>query len=306
MTKGLLWFIIFLIVNLIITVGYLIIGLFLEKVERRLLIIRSIIMFCAPGVGALLFLLGWVSYRIFFREAVDLSDVVFSKDREKEIIRTNEEQDRNVVPLEEAIEITSNTELRNLVMTIAQGDVERSLASISLALNSKDSETAHYAASVLNETLNDFRLEVSKQYQDVQKRDEYLEMKAKDLMRYLNKFLEQKVFVEVEQKSFVAMLENTASILFEEKPECFSSEMFEIVSLRLLEIEDYNRSEMWSNRSVAMFPNSLSSYTSQLKLYFNSNQRDKFFTVLEALKKSSVVIDKETLKLIRTFEKPME
>lgn len=302
MSKYLIWFIIFLIVNLIVTALYLIIGLFSEKTDRRLIIMRCIVMFCAPGVGALLFFLSWLSYMIFFREEVDLSDVVFSKDREKEIIRTNEERDRNVVPLEEAIEVTGNTELRNLVMSIAQGDVEKSLASISLALNSEDSETAHYAASVLQETLNEFRLKVSKDYQVVQRRGENIAEEATDLARYMNKYLAQKVFTDMEQKSFVGMLENVVTILHEEKPEAVTSELYEMVAMRLLEINEYEKCEVWANRSMDMYPNTLSSYTNKLKLYFNSENKNKFFMTLEDLKKSSVIIDKDTLALIRTFQ----
>ena len=43
------------------------------------------------------------------------------------------------------------------MMNVVRGDVEESLASIALALNSDDSETSHYAATVLRDVLNDFR-----------------------------------------------------------------------------------------------------------------------------------------------------
>ena len=67
----------------------------------------------------------------------------------KNNVRAEEERESNLVSLEEAIEITNDTELRSLMMNVVRGDIQQFLSSISLALNSEDTETAHYAASVL-------------------------------------------------------------------------------------------------------------------------------------------------------------
>ena len=48
--------------------------------------------------------------------------------------------------------------------------------------------------------------------------------------------------------------------------------------------------------------NSLATYSCFLKLYFSSGQREKFFATIDDLKRSSVVIDRETLELIRVFQ----
>ena len=45
----------------------------------------------------------------------------------------------------------------------------KSLRTISLALNGEDSETAHYAASVLRDELNNFRSTVQKLYVEIKK-----------------------------------------------------------------------------------------------------------------------------------------
>ena len=48
------------------------------------------------------------------------------------------------------------------MLNVIRGDLQDSLESIALALNSSDSETSHYAASVLRDELNDFRVNVQK------------------------------------------------------------------------------------------------------------------------------------------------
>lgn len=46
------------------------------------------------------------------------------------------------------------------MLNVIRGDYQNSLSSINLALNSEDSETAHYAASILQDVLNNFRSQV--------------------------------------------------------------------------------------------------------------------------------------------------
>lgn len=48
-------------------------------------------------------------------------------------------------------------------------------------------------------------------------------------------------------------------------------------------------------------PDCLASYTCRLKLYFAMKNRDAFFDTLAALKQSNVVIDRDTLELIKVF-----
>ena len=49
------------------------------------------------------------------------------------------------------------------------------------------------------------------------------------------------------------------------------------------------------------YPDELASYTCRMKLYFAEQNREKFFETLETLKRSDVLIDNETLELIRIF-----
>ena len=77
---------------------------------------------------------------------------------------------------------------------------------------------------------------------------------------------------------------------------------FEAISLRLLEIEDFENCKKWCIRAAKQYPKSLSSYTCQLKLYFSNGDKEEFFRVLSELRSSNIVIDNETLELIRVFQ----
>lgn len=80
-----------------------------------------------------------------------------------------------------------------------------------------------------------------------------------------------------------------------------TSDRMEKVALRLLEIKNYERCEVWCNRIVEMYPDTLAAYSTRLKLFFNSGRKDEFFEVINGLKKSNIVVDAETLELMRVF-----
>ena len=288
-------------VNLLIVVLYLVWNYTRKKGRRKGCLLRAGVMLLCPVAGPVFFLLSNLFFVFFFSEPVDLEDVIFSKERVRTFVHAEEERERNMVPLEEAIEITDKEELRNLMFNVVRGDIRKSLSSIALALNSEDSETAHYAASVLQDALNDFRFHVQKQYKAILEGDENRLVYAEMLVDYMNEVLEQRVFTDMEQKSFVDILNQVCEIIYKEKREQMTSAMYEAVSLRLLEIQDYDGCAKWCERAEYQYPNTLATYTCQLKLYFSSGQKRKFFAVVEELKKSPVVIDSETLELIRVF-----
>lgn len=301
MTSDLKGLILLFIINILIVIFYLVWNYIRKKEGKAGVWIKAALMILCPAVGAVFIFLGYVLFKLFFSQAMDLEDVIFSKDRVETYLHADEERERNMVSMEEALAVTDKENLRTLMMNVVRGDFRNSLASISLALNSEDSETAHYAASVLQDALNDFRANVQRKYQEIQKEDENQAACAADLIGYMNQVLEQQVFTEMEQKSMVGQMDEAAEILYRKDWERMTSSSFEAVSLRLLEVKDYEKCRKWCDRAAKQYPGVLATYTCQLKLYFSMEDKESFFRVLEELKNSSVVIDNETLEMIRVF-----
>lgn len=124
---------------------------------------------------------------------------------------------------------------------------------------------------------------------------------AAELIDYMNQVLEQKVFTRLEQKSMTDLMEQVCEILYKEDKEKMMSSHYEAVSMRLLDVRDYEKCRKWCERAAVQYPGVLSSYTCRLKLYFSCEDRENFFQVLDELKKSNIVIDNETLEMIRVF-----
>lgn len=300
MTQEGLIFGLILLVNTLAAIIYLVWNIVKRKKSREYWIKAGVMLLC-PVAGILLFALSQVAYKLLFFQEVDLEDVMFSKERVKIFMHADEERERNMVPLEEALAISDKESLRGLMLNVIRGDIHKSLAAISLALNSEDSETSHYAASVLQDELNGFREKVQRAYREIQKNGRYQAEYAAMLIGDMNQVLEQQVFSEVEQKSMVDILDKTCEILYRKNQSKMSSTAYEAICLRLLEVREFESCEKWCSRQVEQYPESLASYTCQLKLYYASGKREKFFQVLERLKESECIIDNDTLELIRIF-----
>lgn len=303
MIRHLKVFLVFLVLNTMIASIYLVWGVIRssEKGQWKNYLFKAEVMLFCPGVGPMFFFVSNLIYKIFFRKAVDLADVIFSKERVTTFKRADIEAEGNLVPIEEALVVSDKGSQRALLLKVARGDIQNSLASISLALNSDDSETAHYAAAVLQDALNDFRQRVQELYDHMKENKEDAAEYASLMIQYMNNMLSQNVFDELEQKKYVGMMEEAGEVLYQKDKTKLSPIYIECICLRLLQIEAYDRIEPWCERSKELHPDVLSTYTIQLKLYFTIQNKEKFFQVLNGLKQSDIVIDRDTLALIRAF-----
>ena len=294
------------IVNFIIALIYLLYNVIYKKRQNKSYIVGFIVMILCPLMGVMFYLLAYIIKKVFFYKPVDLHDVVFSKEKSRVILGAMEEQERNMVSLEEAIEITNKKDLRLLMMNIVRGDIQQFLHSISLALDSEDTETAHYAAAMLQEALNNFRIFVEKNRMLVKKHDENSMIYAESLMDYMNHVLKQRVFTDMEQIKYVSIFDEIGEEIFSISPKSMTSEWFEALSIRTLEVKEYEKTKKWCDRASEYYPNSLETYTSKIKLYFTCRDKENFFRVLNELRNSDIVVDNETLELLRVFKESVD
>ena len=92
-----------LLINTVVAIVYVIGNCLVRREEKKTdILMKGIIMFLCPVVGPLFFFAGLVFNKVFFRQNVDLEDVIFSKERVKTHLRADEEREGNLVPIEEA------------------------------------------------------------------------------------------------------------------------------------------------------------------------------------------------------------
>lgn len=310
-------FIILLLLNLLVGLAYLAIGVLIvspahnskDRVDREELshdnrwiyLFRFVVMVLCPVVGPLFFAFTYLLFRLPLWMQPHLEDVVFSKEQVRSHLKADEERARNMIPLEEAMFVNEKRDLRLVMMNTIRGDVQSALGVITLALNSEDSETAHYAASVLTSELDDFRLKVRGLRLRIEAEEGEDTQAEAELIAYMDSFLKQKLFAEKERKKLTGVMESAAQSIFDKNAGKMTEELYESVCLRLMDAQDPEGSEKWCLRLAEQYPDSLAAYTCRLKLYFSTKNREAFFETMSALQESDVVIDKNTLELIRVF-----
>lgn len=308
MTRSGIIFIIILILNVLAAVAYLLWYLIFKKDtdNRKQYVMHTVIMLLCPVVGILYFFFAFLKYHFVKLGERDLTDVEFSKKRETPRIKADEERERNIVAVEEAILVSDQQKKRTNMLNVLLGETEDSYAAIALALDSDDSEVAHYAASFLQSKMDTFRENVRKMQEKIEEGDieeEECQEQILELIDYMNHMLKQKVFTRVEQVDYVTQMELLCEKLFDNARDRVLPACYECILGRMMELRLYDQAELWGDRFREQYPDQLSSYTLLLKLYFETNQKDNFFEVLDQLRASSVVVDNKTLELIRMIQR---
>ena len=220
-------------------------------------------------------------------------------------VKADEERERNIVPIEEAISISDQEKKRENMLNVLLGETDNSLASISVALDSDDSEVAHYAASFLQSKMDEFREHVRQAKLSISSKDidEECQEEIKILIGYMNHTLKQNILTSIEQEDYVHQMEALCEQLYENAREKLEVTDYSFLLQRLIEQKFYEEAEKWAERFMTQYPDELKPYTLCMKLYFEMEQKEKFFEVLDKLRASSIVIDNQTLELIRIVQR---
>ena len=307
MTVERIRFLAVVIVNCVVTMGYLIWFLIFKRDQdnRKQYIMHAVIMVLCPVVGPLFFLCGYLKYRFIKFGDRDLSDVEFSKQRHAARVKADEERERNIVPVEESIMISDQEKKRTNMLNILLGETGETLSAIALALDSDDSEVAHYAASFLQSKLDAFRERVRQSKQMIQEqkdRGEPYQDAVLVLIRDMDQILKQQVLTRVEQLDYVGQMETLCQDLYDNDRDRLEVSCYSSLFSRLLELQAYDRAEVWGERFADQYPNQLQPYTLRMKLYFETEQTERFMQVLAKLRASNIEIDYQTLELIRMIQ----
>lgn len=307
MTREGIIFLTVLALNTLVAVVYLIWYLIFKKDtdNRKQYVMNTVIMLLCPIIGVFYFLFSHLKYRYIKFGDRDLSDVEFSKKRHVARIKADESRERNIVPVGEAIIVSDREKKRANMLNVLLGETDESFSAIALALDSDDSEVAHYAASFLQSKMDTFRDNVRKTKQLISEsniEDEECQTLILKLIRYMNHMLKQNVFTQVEQTDYVEQMEQLFETMFQKARSRLSAEYYQFLIERIMELKEYDKAELWETRFYEQHPELLVSYKLRLKLYFEIGNKEKFFKVLEQLRASSVAIDSETLELIRIFQ----
>ena len=157
------FFITLIIVNSLIALSYLLYGILkikkgkAERSHRPKYIMLFIVIFICPVVSEIFLVCGNLVYKILSRKEVDMSDISFSRERVEILSPADFNRDINIVPMRESLSISDVKRRRRMILDVLKKDSRKSIGKIAMALDNPDSETSHYAASIITDALSEFR-----------------------------------------------------------------------------------------------------------------------------------------------------
>ena len=296
------WFGITLVLNLVVVAAYLIVQLLLGKNARKSCFLKAGVMLLCPVIGPICFLVAYLVW-LFSRQSADLEDVIFSKERVATYRVPEENKEMNVVSMADALVVSDRENLRNLMMNVVCEDDGESLAVIRQGLQSDDSETSHYAASVLQDKLGAYRRRVQSEFLQLQETEdkEVRAAQAAALLEYMIPMLKRGVFGAVELSGFVRKADSLADMMSDAEEIWLDVYTYDDLFHIAMDANEEAIAEKWCDRLIAEYPDTQNAYACRLHLCYKQGRREEFRETMDALKRSDVVVDAELLEWIRVF-----
>lgn len=296
------WLAITLILNLVVVAVYLIVQLLLGKKARKSCFMKAGVMILCPAIGPLCFFVSYLVW-LFSRQSADLEDVIFSKERVVTYRVPEENKEMNMVSMADALVVSDRENLRNLMMNVVCEDDGKSLAVIRQGLQSDDSETSHYAATVLQDKLGAYRRHVQAEFLRLQETEdkEVRATQAAALLEYMIPMLKRGVFGAVELSGFARKADALADMVTVAEESWLNVYTYDDLFHIAMEANEEAIAEKWCDRLMAEYPDTQNAYACRLHLCYKQGRREEFRETMEALKRSDVVVDAQLLEWIRVF-----
>lgn len=289
-----------LVINSFLALTVLFLSLFKYKEKRRTMILLSWFIFIVPLAGIIYLVTGLLINYIIRKRNVDMSDVSFSQEREKLILPPNQEVELNYVPINDAIAVSDTASLRKLLLDTMLSNAKRKLSSVAIAMNSSDTESSHYAATMVMDALSDLRAAAQDMVEKLKKLPEDVEINLL-AFDFIYEFLDLKIMSDIEQEAYIYTLDDVAENLFIYNLWYMTATHYLKLTDLFISVKNYNMAEKWCSRAEKYRPNMLDTYKAKLHLLFNQQNYKSFFECLEKLKKSDIIVDHEIINLFRLY-----
>lgn len=285
-----------LIAHVAISLGYIFIFHNSYHYEK---VYRGIIVLLIPVFGILFLVVSDLSNKFKKKEMIYDREELMAKRAKKEfLIKPDYEQYINLVPLEEALILADPYEKRKLLLDILKKNMDGYISYVKMAIEDKDSETAHYAASTLMELTRKHMLVLQSMALEYEKNQEDLEF-CISYADSLKQYADSGILEENDRQKYLNQYIQVVEKIILKEENNISEDVYTEFIGALMEVENYNNIEKWCKEYKQLYPKSEKPYICFLKYYYLTGQTRKFFKVLTDLKNSTLPISKDTLSIIR-------
>lgn len=241
-----------------------------------------------PGLGFLIYFLPGLRQTFLERAGVDREAVLthaFQIDRQPE--HPDVREALNVVPVEDAMAVSGNTEKRALLLKQLQKDLKENYRMLLAAEQDEDSESAHYVAAAKMEIyrLGQTRwLECRRDYEEEPDDPE----KYHTACAVLTEMLKNGVLSAREQSAYRKRLCALVQSRIDTGETQVSLKEYEEYLSSLVELGRYGDAQLlWQEHADRM--RSEASYEDMLKMFYLTGEREKFKDILDDLRRNKQV-----------------
>lgn len=267
--------------------------------------VKSFLMFVfilvCPVFAICFLLISWFDRRIFLGKNIDLNDLSFNRNKREVIAEPDFDKEINIVSIEEALIISDNQDKRRVILDALKENSDKSITMIVNALEDEDSETSHYAASIIADVKADFKVTVQQMSEKLREfpQDEEITIL---MLEYINTFLEKKLLSEVEEITYISQYEQLMVNLYNHHPVAITGMYYRWLINHLISAKKGNEAITWAERALEQYPMGIDVYKANLKLFYELGDRDKFFEILNRLKSTNMDYDSESTNLIQFYQ----
>ncbi len=203
---------------------------------------------------------------------------------------------RDLVPIEDALNLNTHTVKRNLVIEMLKEDPYKYLEFLLKALRDEDSETSHYAATAITQIKS--KLTIAMQSMEVEydknKNNKYISDRyIKSIKDSIDsKLMDEKENLRLTYSYKIALEKHIKNI---EVKESYLNELIKIY----IQIKDYDKAIYFSHKYIKTFKKTYKPYMFLLEVYYNLDDKKNFDVALNSLRNSSIKLDKDALDIVR-------
>ncbi|NFN85637.1 hypothetical protein FDF31_02090 [Clostridium sporogenes] len=280
------------------TIFSLIIFLFIKLKTREECFVGFIIMICLPFFGSIFYIIN-----IYYRKKIT------SKFNNSELEKDNYSKSDNlkskpfylsknmeVIPIEDALVLNDEKIKKSLIINVLKSDSYKYLDFLKEAIRDEDTETSHYAATAVTEVKRKLTLaiqEFKEKYQKNKTDLTIIKAYADALKKYNDSGLLDKNAYQKNLSTYKDLLEKIIEM------ETADEYLYEEIINCYIILKDFERAIEYCNQYFENFKKSEKPYLLIMKIYFINKNRTKFNKVLRKLRESNIILNRDSLNLIK-------
>lgn len=285
-----------ILVNTVISILYMLIA---GIKERKLYVFfRGLTMLFCPVIGFVCYFFSFVFEKLLKDEIVDYSNLSVDKSKQEFLENVDKEQELEVLPIEEILTVSVAKDRRKAIMNMTKMNMHENLGLLRKAVENEDSETSHYAASVLTDIISKFQLQLS----DLQVKYDSDRSNKENNIEFLDavmRILNSGGLIGVEKMKYDYMFINLLINLEKYHAEAVKEEYYAVMVKALHSVGRMQEAENWADKSLERHPETEQSYLNVMYIKYILGKEEDFEEALGKLRKSSVDLSQKGLDIVR-------